>query len=361
MTPTLPPGFTATAIAHVDGARELAIAPNGDLFVGTEGTEVYLIPRAEAPVPGEKRVFVRIDDAPVAGVVIGAGALYVGGQFHVWRIPYRTGDDKPEAQPASIAHVRTSNQSRDHRTTSLAFAKNTLYVSVGSSCDACWPELDSTRATVQAMVPDGAGMHPVATHIRNAIALATNPVTNNVWAGVAGQDYLAHGHPYEMFDPITAHRAPANYGWPFCADNRQPTRAGIDCEEDPDYEMVVPRVVFPAYSTPISAVFYQPPSGALHPFPRDWSGGAFVTLHGSWHTPPVPPLVVYVPMMRDTPLRPVAWTDPKLQWREFAGGFQDQNGNRSARPTGIAEGPDGDLFLADDQSGTIWRIRYEGR
>ncbi|TAM73751.1 hypothetical protein EPN44_12935 [bacterium] len=355
MTPTLPPGFTATAIAHVDGARELAVAPNGDLFVGTDGEDVYVVERAEAPAPGVTRVFVHIADAPVAGVLLADNALFVGGQFHVWSVPFRTGDRKPEAAPKAIAHVRTSGRARDHLTTTLAFSKGMLYASVGSSCDACMPELDDTRATVQAMEPNGHGVHPVAVRIRNAIALAADPVTGNVWAGVAGQDELEHGHPYEIFDPITAHRAPADYGWPVCVDDRKPVRPGFDCSQ-----VVVPRVVFPAYTTPIGAVFYQPRPGGLHPFPREWSDGAFVTLHGSWHRPLVPPLVTYVPMARDAPLRAVAWSDPTRQWREFAGGFQDANGTRSARPTGIAEGPEGDLFLSDDQSGTIWRIRYEG-
>ncbi|TAM85287.1 hypothetical protein EPN42_15395 [bacterium] len=355
MIPMLPPGFTATVIAHVDGARELAVAPNGDLFVGTGGEDVYVVERAEAPVPATARVFVHIADAPVAGVLLAGGALYAGGQFHVWRIPYRTGDRKPEAAPQAIAHVRTSGRARDHDTTSLAFSEGVLYASVGSSCNNCMPELDDTRATVQAMAPNGHGMHPAAVRIRNAIALATDPATGNVWAGVAGQDELERGHPYEIFDPITAHRPPADYGWPACVENRKPVRAGFDCGQ-----VVVPRVVFPAYITPIGAVFYTPAPAALHPFPREWSGGAFVTLHGSWHQPLVAPLVAYVPMLRDEPLRAVSWTDPLLQWRTFAGGFQDANGIRGARPTGIAEGPEGDLFLSDDQSGTIWRIRHTG-
>ncbi|HVA38048.1 MAG TPA: hypothetical protein VNJ51_10595 [Candidatus Dormibacteraeota bacterium] len=353
MTPTLPPGFTATAVAHVDGARELAVAPNGDLFIGTDGENVYVVPRAEALVPGAVRVFVHIPDPPVAGVLLADGALYAGGQFGIWRIPYRTGDEQPRAMPEKIAQVRTSFQARGHRTTSLAFAKGVLYASVGSSCNNCRPELDATRATVQAMAPTGAGMHPVAVHIRNAIALAVNPSTSNLWAGVAGQDELAHGHPYEIFDPVTAHRAPADYGWPLCVENRVPTRPGAECSH-----VVVPRVVFPAYSTPIGAVFYRPPRGALHPFPKAYWGGAFVTLHGSWHRPLVPPRVAFVPMTGDQPARGVDWRDPSVQWRQFAGGFQEASGARTARPTGIAEGPEGDLFLADDQSGTIWRIRY---
>ena len=63
-----------------------------------------------------------------------------------------------------------------------------LYVSVGSSCNNCQPELDPTRATIQQMQLDGSGVTPRAEHIRNAIALATSPQSGALWAGVAGQD-----------------------------------------------------------------------------------------------------------------------------------------------------------------------------
>ena len=46
--PTVPPGFGVTIVAHVPQARELAFSPNGDLFVGTEGDDVDVIPDADA-------------------------------------------------------------------------------------------------------------------------------------------------------------------------------------------------------------------------------------------------------------------------------------------------------------------------
>jgi glucose/arabinose dehydrogenase len=113
----------------------------------------------------------------------------------------------------------------------------------------------------------------------------------------------------------------------------------------------------PAYETPIGAAFYpENPSGA-HAFPKAYRGGAFVTLHGSWHSPPVPPRVIFIPMHGDDPATPVDWNDPTKQWKEFAGGFQSTDGARSARPTGIAISPDGSLFVSEDQTGAIYRIR----
>lgn len=351
---TVPAGFTISQVASVPEARELAVAPNGDLFVGTLGSDVYVIPHPDS-TPAGPRVFVSLPDRPANGVAFGSDALYVGTQFAIWRVPYTSGDEKATVRPAKIASVRTSRQSGRHITTSLAFAKNTLYASVGSSCDACSPEIDDTRATVQAMRPDGQGMHPVAVNIRNAVALATNPNTETVWLGDAGQDYLPPGHPYEKVDPFTLHSGVPDYGWPDCYENYR-SAGQHDCRG-----MTVPRVVLPAYVTPIGmAIYPQNPTGT-HAFPPQYHGGLFIGTHGSWHLPLRPPRVVFVTLHGDEPTAAVDWSDPDKQWRQFVGGFQNADGSRNGRATGVAIGRDGDLYVADDYRGAVYRVRYTGK
>jgi glucose/arabinose dehydrogenase len=347
---TMPAGFTIEKIATVPRARERVVAPNGDLFVGTSGNAVMLVPDATG-TPAAPKIFVQLDDRPVAGVTIDGDQMILGAQFGVYELPYRSGDRSPRAQPHKIAAVRTSNVQSDHVTTTVAVANNRLYASVGSSCNNCDPDLDETRATIQSMDLDGGGMTPKARHIRNAIALAVNPQTGTLWAGVAGQDELPHGHPYEMFDAVTLHAGIADYGWPHCYENHKSVD-GRNCSAQ-----TVARVVMPAYETPIGATFYPlHPSGA-HAFPDAYRGGAFVTLHGSWHQPPVPPRVVFIAMHGDDPATPVDWNDPATQWKDFIGGFQTPGGGRIARPTGIAVAPDGSLFVSEDEGGAIYRIR----
>ena len=349
ITPVVERGFSIEPIATIQGARELAAAPNGDLFVGTTGQDVYVIPHADAPgSAGAPRVFAHFDDSPAAGVAFSGNALYVGTQFAVWRITYRTGDLRARSAPQKLASVRPSGVARDHVTTSVAVAKGVLYASVGSSCNACRPDLDETRATVGRV--SGGGYQVIARNIRNAIALAANENTGSIWAGVAGQDEVPNGHPYEIFDDVSAHAPPIDYGWPTCYENHRGSGCG---------DVTVARVVFPAYATPIGAVFYpQNPSGR-YVFPAPFRGGAFVTLHGSWHGPPyVAPAVVFVPMRGDSPATGVDWNDPRKQWSQFVGGYQDDGSDqRIGRPTGITVGPQSDIFLADDATGTIYRIR----
>ncbi len=343
-------GFSLETIAHVPGARELAVTPNGDLLVGTADSDVVLVPDAEGR-PGAPRRFTSVDDRPAAGVALDGDALYIGAQFGVYKVPYRSGDRSARARPQKIATLRPSSAAGAHVTTTLAISGDTLYASVGSSCNNCQPEIDATRATIQQMRLDGSDMRPKAEHIRNAIALAIDGESGHLWAGVAGQDELAHGHPYEIFDDVGSHDGRVDYGWPYCYENRQSVDSH-DCSH-----AAIPRVVFPAYETPIGAAFYPAHAAGAYAFPAPYRGGAFVALHGSWHQPLVAPRVVFVALRGDEPKTRVNWSDPTAQWSEFVGGFQQAHGARSARPTGVAVGPDGSLFVAEDSGGSIYRIR----
>ena len=348
--PVVRSGFELEVVARIPGARELAISPEGTLFVGTLGNDVYAVSNAERSA-GPPRIFTSIDDAPAAGVALAGSALFVGTQHGVWKIPYRSGDRVATAAPQRLAAVRMSSRGGSHRTTSVAVSGERLYASVGSSCNAC-QESDATRASILTMSLDGGDVRPKAVRIRNAIALAENPATTAVWAGVAGQDELEHGHPYEMFDPFTEQPGSADYGWPHCYENRIPAQPGQDCSRT-----AVARVIFPAYETPIGAAIYPLRPSGVHAFPNAYRGGAFVALHGSWHQPLVAPRVAFVPLRGDVPLVPVDWHDPERQWSTFVDGFQGHDGVRVGRPTGVAVGPEGSLFVADDEADVVYRIR----
>jgi glucose/arabinose dehydrogenase len=355
----LPAGFTANVIATVGGARELVALPNGDLLVGTGGATVAIVPGAEAAgTAGAPATFATLSEGPAAGIAYGAGFVFVATEHHVFRIPYAAGAQTGTAQ--AIASVRSGpvapNSDGDvHHTTSIAVSGSTLYVAVGSSCNAC-TETDPTRATVQTMNLDGSAMTTRAQRWRNAMALAVDPATGNVWAGGAGQDDLAQGHPYEFMDAVSTHAAVADYGWPQCEENHVAYVTGANCAS-----VVVPTLEFPAYSTLIGATFAPAAQSGAYAFPAAWRGGMFVTMHGSWHAlnnvPVAPPHVAFVPFTGAAPARVVNWADPTAQWNDFFTGFQLAGGARIGRPTGVALGPSGSLFVADDDTGAIYRIR----
>jgi glucose/arabinose dehydrogenase len=368
-----PSGFKIEVVAAIGSARELAALPNGDLLVATNGGEMDIIPNAEADgAPGKSVKFADALDNNPAGVtyVPTTCTIYWGTNKGVWKATYKDGDLTGDFGSTPIAQVRqgtpTPGSDGDvHVTTSLAYANGSLYASVGSGCNAC-TEVDPTRATIQQMDPDGSNMKTKATRIRNAIALVTNPATGTVWAGGAGQDHICDnaancpngsGHPYEFFDAVTSHPGEADYGWPSCEENHQAYGSGADCSAT-----VQPLIEFTAYSTLIGAAFYPANQMGSHAFPAQYKGGAFITSHGSWHTSTStnnhngyfsPPRLAFVPMSGDTPTTAVDWSDPTKQWSEFVTGWS-QN---TARATGVAVGAKGSLFVADDQTGLVYRIR----
>jgi glucose/arabinose dehydrogenase len=364
---TVPSGFTITTIATVPGARQLAALPNGDLLIATTGANLFLVPNADAPIPpGPLLIFATTGEGAAQGVAFDQPSctVYVSAQHSIYAIAYSDGQLTSTAGTL-VASVRTGGVSPNrpagdtdnHVTTSVAVAGGALYAGVGSSCNAC-VETDPTRASIQRMDLSGANMATRATRIRNAIALAPNPATGTLWAGGAGQDSLPAGHPYEFFDAVTIHAGVADYGWPDCEENRVAYTSGASCAAT-----VAPLVELPAYSTIVGAVFYPVAPTGSYSFPAAYRGGAFLAAHGSWHTNPdgtyaAAPQVVFVSMNGDTPKVAVDWSDPTRQWTTFVGGFQGTDGKtRVARPTGLAVGPLGSLFIADDQNGYVYRVR----
>lgn len=377
MTPTAPPltvasGLQVETIAKVQGARELVALPNGDLLVGTLGNTVYIVPNADGSGAADAPQVFASAPPPAAGVTFSAGSctVFVASEYHIYSTPYRDGDLQAE-NLQSIANVRTGPTANPgdgdvHTTTSIAVSGSTLYASMGSSCNACTGETDPQRAAIWQMTTSGGSMTLLAKHIRNAIALAVDPATGHLWAGGAGQDNLATYHPYEYMDDVTAAAAAAggvaDYGWPYCEENHQLVRTGTGAPANCDAE-AVPLVEFPAYITHIGAVFYpQSPSGAYALAPS-YRGALLVTSHGSWHQPGgcyVAPEVDTVAMNGDTPaVAMTAWgaNDPTAQFTPLLSGFQPTCTTRIGRPTGIAVGPQGSIFVADDAAGAIYRIR----
>src|SRR5690606_41491198 len=93
-------------------------------------------------------------------------------------------------------------------------------------------------------------------------------------------------------------------------------------------------------------------------FPERYKNGAFIAFHGSWNRSPLEQegyYVAFVPMKNGKPI---------AGWEVFADNFAgkekvDSPGEATYRPCGLAQGPDGSLYVSDDAKGTIFRITYQ--
>ncbi len=113
----------------------------------------------------------------------------------------------------------------------------------------------------------------------------------------------------------------------------------------------LPVIGFPGHWGPNGLLFYHGPM-----FPSRYRGGAFIAFHGSWNRSPMPQAgykVVFVP-------GPPAGFRPGYETFAdgFAGGDLDPGG-ATHRPAGLAQGPDGALYITDDQRGRVWRVTWE--
>jgi glucose/arabinose dehydrogenase len=360
--PKVPSNFSIQTIAQIGNARELVALPDGDLLVGTSGSQVYIVPNAESATPGTPAVFATLNDTFASGVAFSAKhkEIYIATNAGIWETKYVAGRRRAVGVHR-IAQVRTGPISPHsdgdvHKTTSVAYSDTAdiLYISVGSSCNACG-EVDPTRASILTL-PGGKGaLHKIATRIRNAIATTISP-SGALWVGGAGQDDLPFGHPYEFLDDVTAHTPIADYGWPECEENRVPYRpTSRNCNVT-----VAPLAEMPAYSTIIGAIFYPLNMKGAYAFPQSYRGALFAAAHGSWHTDSkgyaAEPQVAVFGMNGDQPAIPVDWQNPNAQWKTFVGGFQSGM-SRIGRPTGLAVGPEGSLFIGDDDAGVVYRVR----
>jgi hypothetical protein len=197
---TVPAGFRIDVAARVPGARELTVLPDGDLIVGTKDGDVYVLPDGEAATPGEPAVYATTSDGAAAGVAFSQrhDEIYIATEHAVFATSYAPGRRKA-AELRKIASVRSGpiaphSDGDVHTTTSIAVSErtDTLYVAVGSSCNAC-VEADSTRASIFSMKLPSGPLVKRATRIRNAIALAVDPIDGALWAGDAGQDDCRSG------------------------------------------------------------------------------------------------------------------------------------------------------------------------
>jgi glucose/arabinose dehydrogenase len=146
----------------------------------------------------------------------GQAWFYLAETDKLTRRKFTKGETKPtDTRPQILATFPDYGLSYKyggwHLTRTIAFAPNgKLYVSVGSSCNAC-DEKEKVRATVLEMNADGSGQRIFAKGLRNAVGLKW--LENNLFATNQGSDHLGLNKPDETFYAL---KDGADYGWASC-------------------------------------------------------------------------------------------------------------------------------------------------
>ncbi len=396
---TLPKGFQATVFADSLGqARQITTRPNGDVYLNTWRSPYdttrrvpsggFLVALRDTNRDGKAdqiRRFGAETGSGGTGIAVFKDALYVEAGPNVLRYRLVPGELVPGSAPDTILTGLLIEGGHAMHPFTIDPEGN-LFINSGSRTNACQqkdrqPGSSGERpckelatrggiwrfsATRTGQRFDPAARH--ATGIRNAGGLAINPADGALYATQHGRDQLAENWP-KVYDWKQSAELPAeellmvvkggDYGWPYCYFDP----AGEKRVQAPEYGgdgtkvgecagKLGPAAVFPAHWAPNALAFY---SG--NAFPASYRGGAFIGFHGSWNRAPEPQGGYNVVF------QPFSGGKPSGEYQVFADGFagaSKQPGTAKHRPSGVAVGSDGALYVSDDNGGRVWRVVYEG-
>ena len=333
----LPPGFSISVYAdNVPGARSMALAPDGTVFVGTRADDkVYAI------IDRQVVIVARGLRAP-NGVAFQKGALYVADRDRVLRYDRILDFVK---QPAGTQQVIRPTIIREqlpsdafHGWRYLAFGPDgRLYLQVGAPCNSC--ERPDPYATIMRMKPDGSDLEIFARGVRNAVGLTWHPDTKELWFTDNGRDNLGDDVP-----PDELNHAPTrglHFGFPYC-------HGGTIADPEfgrgrPCSRYTPPVQLLGAHVAALGLKFYL---GSM--FPAEYRKQLFIVEHGSWNRST--PSGYRIALIRLQGNRAITY-------ETFADGWL-QGSRAWGRPVDLLELPDGSLLVSDDEAGVVYRIRY---
>ncbi len=351
--PKAPAGFEVTLYTTgLDNPRRIRRAPNGDLFVAEAEAGKIEIFRGidKAGHPQRITVFASGLDRPFGINFYPPGAdprwVYVGNTNSVVRFPYRNADLQARGPSEHIMDLPKDG----HANRDIVFEpdRQKMLIGVGSfsnADDADQPS-ETNRADILECNPDGSDLQIYAYGIRNPSFLAFDPKTKNLWTTVNERDGLGDNL---VPDYITHLQRGGFYGWPwwYMGGHQDPRLAGKHPELKD--KVITPDVMLQPHNASVGIAFYDGKQ-----FPPEFWGDIFAAEHGSWNKSIRAGYeVIRVPLHQRG--------EATGEYEDFVTGFVVDDKHVWGRPSGVAVGLDGTLFITDDASNSIWRVKHVGQ
>ena len=397
----LPAGFCATIFADGIGhARHMAVAANGVVYVNTWSGQYYgntpphaggfLVALQDTKNAGKADAIERFGETAQTGghggtgIFIYKGAIYAESNDRIVRYSLAENSIVPAGSPATI--LSGLPLTGDHPMHPFFIdAEGNMYVDVASPSNACQeknripgspgknpcPELE-TRGGVWLYDANKTDQkfsraERYATGIRNGEGYAMDDA-GRFFVTQHGRDQL-HANWPKIYKPEQEATLPAeevmllkkggDYGWPYCYYDSflaklvlAPEYGGDGHESGLCADKTAPVAAFPAHWAPNGMVHYDKTQ-----FPSRYRDGVFIAFHGSWDRAPYPQggyNVVFQPLSGERAAAPC-----EIFADGFAGADKSPQGAQH-RPSGLAVGPDGALYISDDVEGRIYRVVYRG-
>jgi len=322
----LDPEKIAIYAQSLGSVRDLEFAADNLLLasIPSSGTVVALPDKNNDNKADEIKVIINNLNKP-HGIVFYKNKLFVAEETKVSRYTV----DKQNLTAQKEKDLFSLPDGGRHNTRSLDINnKGDLFVTIGSTCDVCF-EKHPWIGTV--IISDYNGRKPeiFASGLRNAVFIAVNPQTDQLWATEMGRDFLGDEKPS---DEINIIKEGKNYGWPVCYGNRIYDTSFN--QKSPDYckNTEPPVMEIAAHSAPLGLTFH--------------GGYLYAAYHGSWNrTEPIGYKVVRFKLNGD-----------KLGKEEDVVTGLLQGSRVLGRPVDVIFNKNNRLLISDDRSGAIYTI-----
>lgn len=389
---TLPQGFSSVVFADKLGSgRHIDVNENGDVYLALRSLKngSGIVALRDDNGDGKAESIKYFGKTVSTGLEIKNGFLYYSNFEEVFRVPLSSGELVPTANPEIIVTGFEKQNQHQDKTFALDNQGN-IYVNVGAPSNACQvidrtpgskgqdpcPQLER-HAGIWKFKADQPGQDQMkngtryASGIRNSVAIAWNYSNNKLYVVQHGRDQLYQFYP-ELYTEQQGAELPAeeflmvengdSFGWPYCYYDQFKKQKVLAPEYGGDAntkgrctDAKDPIMTFPGHFAPNDLLFY---TGKM--FPEKYRDGAFIAFHGSWNRSPLEQkgyLVAFVPFKNGL---------PSGEWEIFANGFAGVSPIKNMndivyRPMGLAQGPDGSLYISDSEEGRIWKVSYTGK
>jgi glucose/arabinose dehydrogenase/mono/diheme cytochrome c family protein len=397
----LPAGFCATVFADGIGyARHMAVAPDGVVYVNTWSGTYYgneppheggfLVALQDTTGSGKANVIKRFGETAQMGGAGGVGislyknAIYAEINDRIAKYPLPSGSIAPSVG-RGITVVSGLPLTGDHPMHPFIIdSQGVMYIDVATPTNSCQvknrvPESPGEVPCTELKTRGGIWRYDAnktdqafsaagryATGIRNAEGLAFDD--GHFFATQHGRDQL-YLNWRQFYRPDQEATLPAeellllkqggDYGWPECYYDSfvqslvlAPEYGGNGKQIGVCANKIEPVAAFPAHWAPNGMAHYDKTE-----FPARYREGVFIAFHGSWDRAPYPQGGYNVVF------QPLSGAHASGSCEVFAYGFAGPHVSpqqAAHRPTGLAVGPDGALYVSDDVTGRIYRIAYRG-
>lgn len=399
----LPEGFEAlTVVDSLGRARHLAVNTNGDIYVRFSSSDTVHggnVALRDTNQDGKADIIQRFGGEGARRTSYGTemkihnGYLYLSTALELFRYRLTPGALVPQGERETVLRDDHEHGAHWHITKPVAFDnQGFMYIPFGTPSNACQditatpngasggvgldpcPELEHHGGIwrfeadkINLTQRDGVRM---ATGIRSVVGIEWNPMDEAVYIVMHGRDNLYSLFPdrYNAWqsavlpaEELIKIKKGADYGWPYCYYDQMQGKNVLAPEYGGDGNLTerctdtdLPAMGFPGHWAPNDLLFYQGEQ-----FPSRYREGVFIAFHGSTNRIPYPQAGYFVSFV------PFKNGQPDGTWEVFADGFAGVDtvvNTRDARfrPVGLAEGPDGSLYISDSRKGRIWRVMYKG-